>query len=977
MFNPSGSGLYRPPQSSFQRGGSSGGSTSVSSAYSTYEMQDSLLKASGGSFVNVSSRDNGLAMPTFEQLNPYARAGSSASARDERRWQPVPDLLHSKETLQFRRGVGKILKKVHEEISPAELEIRAHTPEFKVHEDDWVAHTEKNQRSFITPLKTVARIPANLIMSDQLSARNNHENDISGYLRKRGERNRAYQRRYMELNGNILSYYKKKPEKNGVPLSREEKKNYERGFIDLDRVSSIQPIDLQSEPFGIHLVTTSRTWSLAAESAQEYERWLKSLCSVVKFSAVHSTFKRRLLLQEVSAKAVTDVRMVIATGDTVGQIVEHIFNCYKMKLDAAPLKPYDPSNYVLKVTGYRDYMTDRFRVMNEYMHVRDCLLSKKTLRLTLVHESVIQETAIRSMSIRTDLPLNNAFSNQLFDLSDHDRGSLQMTTLGDDWERSSSGIAVASGIVREPFAIKIHRVLNIPRHTAVLKRTSEEASVEYRRLSTESVIVRIELFDAGELLESAQFETPDVRLVGQPRGNLLYAEWVDPLWHRFNIDVADIVRTMRIQLSVIGVKRVIGSKTQDDYEEKILVTGINVFEVDGLLVQGPHYAAMYNNLHSCKQDNNDFYRDSRMFDPTNDDETSAADNNDEETKGRNILEAIKFENHHLSALAMMLIERAIKNPNQIGFDLFWSMKVESYNPQYRERYGTILNTYLDVCSQKMRHILKLQDKLFSADGMFARICHDVKQKKKDGSDEMKRVMREGLEALNEILPNSFQLPIDPRIEVGKIIVSKCRVMDSAKKPLWLVFENAEEGGDPVTVIFKAGDDVRQDCLTLQLIRLMDEMWREEGLDLAMEPYKCITANGRYFHIDFGHFLGHFKYQMGVKRERTPFVFTREMAHVLGGTDSHDFSKFIETCCEAYNVVRKHMHLLVSLLLLMIPADMPELTGRDDINHLVTMIGPELTEEQARASFTDLVYFCLDNKFKRFDNTIHILAHVLG
>ncbi|KAJ0389764.1 hypothetical protein ATCC90586_011490 [Pythium insidiosum] len=202
-------------------------------------------------------------------------------------------------------------------------------------------------------------------MSDQLSARNNHENDISGYLRKRGERNRAYQRRYMELNGNILSYYKKKPEKNGVPLSREEKKNYERGFIDLDRVSSIQPIDLQSEPFGIHLVTTSRTWSLAAESAQEYERWLKSLCSVVKFSAVHSTFKRRLLLQEVSAKAVTDVRMVIATGDTVGQIVEHIFNCYKMKLDAAPLKPYDPSNYVLKVTGYRDYMTDRFRVMND------------------------------------------------------------------------------------------------------------------------------------------------------------------------------------------------------------------------------------------------------------------------------------------------------------------------------------------------------------------------------------------------------------------------------------------------------------------------------------------------------------------------------------------------------------------------------------------------------------------------------------
>ncbi|KUF99207.1 Adenylate cyclase [Phytophthora nicotianae] len=343
-----------------------------------------------------------------------------------------------------------------------------------------------------------------------------------------------------------------------------------------------------------------------------------------------------------------------------------------------------------------------------------------------------------------------------------------------------------------------------------------------------------------------------------------------------------------------------------------------------------------------------------------------------------LVQAIKFENHHVSPLAMLLIERAIKNPNQIGFDLFWSMKVEAHNDQYRERYGTILNAYLDVCSSKMRAILKLQDKLFSEGGMLERICQSVKAKKKDGAAEMKRAMQQGLEALNELLPGSFQLPLDPRIEVGKIIVSKCRVMDSAKKPLWLVFENAEEGGDPVTVMFKAGDDVRQDCLTLQLIRLMDEMWRDEGLDLAMEPYKCvatspmtgilqmvpnsvttaevhrrdgmmgtfkdpsfsdwirannpdprshkaavdlfgrscagycvatcvlgigdrhndnimIASSGRYFHIDFGHFLGHLKYyKLGIRRERTPFVFTNEMAYVLGGVEGKDFAKFVDT-----------------------------------------------------------------------------------
>lgn len=34
-------------------------------------------------------------------------------------------------------------------------------------------------------------------------------------------------------------------------------------------------------------------------------------------------------------------------------------------------------------------------------------------------------------------------------------------------------------------------------------------------------------------------------------------------------------------------------------------------------------------------------------------------------------------------------------------------------------------------------------------------------------------------------------------------------MVSKKLPLWLVFENADRNGAPITVIFKSGDDLRQ------------------------------------------------------------------------------------------------------------------------------------------------------------------------
>lgn len=45
----------------------------------------------------------------------------------------------------------------------------------------------------------------------------------------------------------------------------------------------------------------------------------------------------------------------------------------------------------------------------------------------------------------------------------------------------------------------------------------------------------------------------------------------------------------------------------------------------------------------------------------------------------------------------------------------------------------------------------------------------------------------------------------------------------------------------------------------------------------------VTKDGHLFHIDFGHFLGNFKKKFGVNRERAAFVFTPEMAFVMGGS----------------------------------------------------------------------------------------------
>ena len=40
------------------------------------------------------------------------------------------------------------------------------------------------------------------------------------------------------------------------------------------------------------------------------------------------------------------------------------------------------------------------------------------------------------------------------------------------------------------------------------------------------------------------------------------------------------------------------------------------------------------------------------------------------------------------------------------------------------------------------------------------------------------------------------------------------------------------------------------------------------------------GSGKFFHIDFGHFLNHYKSKLGFKRDREPFIYSREMHYLM-------------------------------------------------------------------------------------------------
>ena len=86
-----------------------------------------------------------------------------------------------------------------------------------------------------------------------------------------------------------------------------------------------------------------------------------------------------------------------------------------------------------------------------------------------------------------------------------------------------------------------------------------------------------------------------------------------------------------------------------------------------------------------------------------------------------------------------------------------------------------------------------------------------------------------------VFPHQFQLPLSPDMVASGLNVDGCRVMSSKKLPLWLSVKPAVVGGADMMVLFKAGDDLRQDQLTLQVLKIMDQLWQAEGLDLRMSP----------------------------------------------------------------------------------------------------------------------------------------------
>ena len=206
-----------------------------------------------------------------------------------------------------------------------------------------------------------------------------------------------------------------------------------------------------------------------------------------------------------------------------------------------------------------------------------------------------------------------------------------------------------------------------------------------------------------------------------------------------------------------------------------------------------------------------------------------------------LTQVLKYEPYHDSALGRFLIRRALRS-SRIGHIFYWYLKAEMHVPEIAERYGLLLEAYLRGVPNFRKELTKQTTML----SILEETARAIKDKSVQNSDRLE-VMAMGLKKLK--FPEPLQLPLSPMFKVSSINIPKCRFMDSKKLPLWLGFVNADRDGQELKVIFKEGDDLRQDMLTLQMLRIMDRMWRNHGLDMQMSPYGCISTGNEVGFIE--------------------------------------------------------------------------------------------------------------------------------
>ncbi|ETW79232.1 hypothetical protein HETIRDRAFT_387555 [Heterobasidion irregulare TC 32-1] len=209
----------------------------------------------------------------------------------------------------------------------------------------------------------------------------------------------------------------------------------------------------------------------------------------------------------------------------------------------------------------------------------------------------------------------------------------------------------------------------------------------------------------------------------------------------------------------------------------------------------------------------------------------------EQRSARSTASAISYDD---SGLADFLVARAVENP-VLGNRLHWYLSVEVALGVMAKMYAKVEFKFQELLvAQKLGHrrnLMARQGQLIATLARRAKELRMSKDPRPKKIEKLRSFLSDSKNGLSSMEP--LPLPLNATIEVTGIISEKSSVFKSNLYPLLLYFSCSD--GSEFPVIFKDGDDLRQDQLVIQLFTLMDRLLRQENLDLKLTPYHVLAT----------------------------------------------------------------------------------------------------------------------------------------
>ncbi|CAI4211013.1 unnamed protein product [Parascedosporium putredinis] len=320
-----------------------------------------------------------------------------------------------------------------------------------------------------------------------------------------------------------------------------------------------------------------------------------------------------------------------------------------------------------------------------------------------------------------------------------------------------------------------------------------------------------------------------------------------------------------------------------------------------------------------------------------------------------------------SSLARFLISRAADNPT-LGNYFHWYLMVEcddsspEQDMDYRGIYRKVAYDFMVELVKRpngadVRKTLLRQAELIT---ILSKISGDIKLSSESIPKKIERVKQFLHDPKNELLhiDPPLPLPLDPDVKVIGVIPEETTVFKSSLCPIKVTFKTTL--GKRYPIIFKTGDDLRQDQLVIQIITLMDQLLQKENLDLRLSPYKILatstTAGASQFvpSVSFQSIASKYnnpaltylkqhspddREALGIRSEtldtyvRSWSFFHADFGFILG-RDPKPFAPVMKLtkemyCFLAYAALRKSSNLILNLFSLMVDANIPDIRLEPD------------------------------------------------